>query len=114
MKLKKRIRNDQELKQFYNALNSLSSIQKTIEEYLLMNYYFGVLKYFLKQYEEALVISTNIIIDIDEQIKKNKLLQSDIIKYIQIRNILLRIKSYEESNILGKEKEIVSNIESLF
>ena len=112
--IKKRFRNDQELKQFYNALNSLSSIQKTIEEYLLMNYYFGVLKYFLKQYEEALVISTNIIIDIDEQIKKNKLLQSDIIKYIQIRNILLRIKSYEESNIIGKEKEIVSNIESLF
>ena len=112
--IKRRTRNDSELKYMFNALNKLTNVQKTIEDYLLMNYYFGVLQYFLKQYGEALAITTNIIIDIDEQIKKKQLVQSDLIKYIQIRNILLIIKTHEESKIPGKEKEIVSNIESLF
>ena len=112
--IKKRSRSTQELKLFYNTLNKLSSIQKTIEEYLLMSYYLGVIKYLLKEYEGALMSTMNITVDIEEQIQKHQLNSSDLIKYIEIRNILLRIKSYEGLNQKENKTEIISNIESLF
>ena len=60
-----------------------------------MSYYLGVIKYLLKEYEGALMSTMNITVDIEEQIQKHQLNSSDLIKYIEIRNILLRIKSYE-------------------
>ena len=112
--IKTRTRSSQELKIFYNSLNKLSQIQKTIEEYLLMNYYLGVIKYLLKEYDNALMATMNITVDIEEQIQKNQLSSSDLIKYIEIRNILLRIKIYQGLNQKDSKTEIISNIESLF
>ncbi len=77
-----------------------------------MNYYFGV--YLLKDYDSSFAYSTSINLVIHEQIKKNKTQQSDLIKYIQIRNFLLLIKTYEDSDSKGNKKEIISNIECLF
>ena len=112
--IKLRTRTSQELKIFYNNLNQLSSIQKSIEEYLLLSYYLGVLKYLLKEYDSALMTTMNITVDIEERIRKGKISSSDLTKYIEIRNILLRIKSYEGLGVKDNKIEIISNIESLF
>ena len=69
---KNRTKSNQELKVFFQSLNSLSGLGKNIEEYLLMNYYFGVLLYLLKDYDSSFAYSTSINLDIHEQIKKIK------------------------------------------
>ena len=112
--IKNRTKSNSELKGFFNALNSLSGVEKNFEEYLLMNYYFGVLQFLLKDYDSSFAYSTSINIDVNEQIKKNQIQQSDLIKCIQIRNFLLIIKTYENSDSKGNKNEIISNIECLF
>ena len=79
-----------------------------------MSYYLGVLKYLLKEYDSALMTTMNITVDIEERIRKGKISSSDLTKYIEIRNILLRIKSYEGLGVKDNKIEIISNIESLF
>ena len=112
--IKTRTRPESELKRFFHSLNAFSSLGKTFEENLLFQYYLGVLKYFLKEYDKALVYSTEIILDIDEQTKNSQFKQNDLIRYIQFRNILLRIKIFENYKEINSRHEIVANIESLF
>ena len=112
--IKTRTRPESELKRFFHSLNAFSSLGKTVEENLLFQYYLGVLKYFLKEYDKALAYSTEIILDIDEQTKKSQFKQNDLIRYIQFRNILLRIKIFENYKEINSRHEIIANIESLF
>ena len=74
---KNRTKSNQELKVFFQSLNSLSVLEKNIEEYLLMNYYFGVLLYLLKDYDSSFAYSTSINLDIHEQIKKIKYIKAN-------------------------------------
>ncbi len=99
------------LKCLFNDLANCSDRGKKFEDYLLLKHYFSYLKFLLKSYSETNNYTTDLIADIDEH--KN-LIISDIIKYIRIRNVLLKVKTLEISDPEGNNKDIISHLDCLF
>ena len=78
---------------------------------LLLKHYFGYLKFLLKAYDETNNYTTDLIADIDEH---KDLVISNLIKYIRIRNVLLKIKTLEITDPEKNNKDIISHLDCLF
>ena len=111
IEIKVRQKGPSELKILFNDLAQCSERGKKFEDYLLLKHYFSYLKFLLKSYAETNNYTTDLIADIDEH--KN-LVISDIIKYIRIRNVLLKVKTLEISDPEGNNKDIISHLDCLF
>ena len=111
LEIKIRQKNDSELKILFNRLAEFTDKEKKFEDYLLLKHYFGYLKFLLKAYDETNNYTTDLIADIDEH--KN-LVISNIIKYIRIRNVLLKVKTLEITDPEKNNKDIISHLDCLF
>ena len=111
IEIKIRQKKENELKILFNRLGEYAESQKKFEDYLLLKYYSAYLKYLLKAYKETNIYTTEIISDIDDQ--KN-LIASNIIKYIRIRNVLLKIKTLEITDPETNNQDIISHLDCLF
>jgi hypothetical protein len=95
----------------FNRLVQFTENQKKFEDYLLLKHYFGYLKFLLKAYDETNNYTTDLIADIDEH---KDLVISNLIKYIRIRNVLLKIKTLEITDPEKNNKDIISHLDCLF
>ena len=111
IEIKIRQKSEKELKILYNRLVSLGDKQKKFEDYLLLKHYSSYLKFLLKSYNEADSCTTDLIADIDEH---KDLVISNIIKYIRIRNVLLKVKTLEITDPEKNNKDIISHLDCLF
>ncbi len=111
IEIKIRQKNNSELKILFNRLAEFTDKEKKFEDYLLLKHYFGYLKFLLKAYDETNNYTTDLIADIDEH--KN-LVISNIIKYIRIRNVLLKVKTLEITDPEKNNKDIISHLDCLF
>ena len=109
--IKLRLKSELELKRLFNELTKYGSMDKSFEDYLLLKFYVSYLKYILKDYNDSINCCNELIIDINE---KRELITTNLLKYLQIRNILLLIKSLEASDPEKNKQEIISNLDSLF
>ena len=55
----------------------------------------------------------DIIVDMNEQFEIKKLRKSEFIKFIQIKNSLLRIKTLEQEDPIQNRQDIISHLECL-
>ena len=111
IEIKIRQKDDRELKLLFNRLTQFSEREKKFEDYLLLKHYFAYLKFLLKSYNETNNYTTDLIADIDEH---KSLEISNIIKYIRIRNVLLKVKTLEITNPEANNKDIISHLDCLF
>ena len=111
IEIKIRQKEERELKILFNRLAKFTEREKKFEDYLLLKHYFAYLKFLLKSYDETNNYTTDLIADIDEH--KN-LVISNIIKYIRIRNVLLKVKTLEITNPEKNNKDIISHLDCLF
>jgi hypothetical protein len=111
IEIKLRQKNTSELKMLFNRLVQFTENQKKFEDYLLLKHYFGYLKFLLKAYDETNNYTTDLIADIDEH---KDLVISNLIKYIRIRNVLLKIKTLEITDPEKNNKDIISHLDCLF
>ena len=111
IEIKVRQKEEKELKRLFNRLVEHADKQKKFEDYLLLKHYLSYLKFLLKSYEEANNITTELIADIDEN---RDLVISNIIKYIRIRNVLLKIKTLEITDPQKNNQDIISHLDCLF
>ena len=102
---------DKELKVLFNEIQSFISRKNNFDDYLLMKHYFGYIKFLLKSYTETDNYTTDIISDIDEH---GDLSDNNLVKYIRIRNVLLKIKAFEASDPEKNYKEIISHLDCIF
>ena len=106
--------NQDNFRKFFQRLNILKNIQKSFQDNLLYKYYIGVVQNILKEYNDVNIYTSEIILDISDQLSSIKNEQNDLINFIQVKNTLLRVKILEiENNILNKQ-DIISHLESLF
>ena len=111
IEIKIRQKDDRELKLLFNRLTQYTEREKKFEDYLLLKHYFAYLKFLLKSYNETNNYTTDLIADIDEH---KSLEISNIIKYIRIRNVLLKVKTLEITNPEENNKDIISHLDCLF
>ena len=111
IEIKIRLKDETSLKLLYNELAKYSEREKKFEDYLLLKHYFSYLKFLLKEYDQTNNYTTDIIADIDEQ--KNSGL-NNIVKYIRIRNVLLKVKTLEITDPERNNKDIISHLDCLF
>ncbi len=111
IEIKIRQKDERELKILFNRLNQYSKISKQLEDYLLLKHYFAYLKFLLKSYDETNTFTTDLIADIDEH---KEYTNSNIIKYVRIRNVLLKIKTLEITDPEKNNKDIISHLDCLF
>ena len=111
IEIKIRQKDERELKILFNRLNQYSKIAKQFEDYLLLKHYFAYLKFLLKSYDETNTFTTDLIADIDEH---KEYTNSNIIKYVRIRNVLLKIKTLEITDPEKNNKDIISHLDCLF
>ena len=111
IEIKIRQKDEKELKKLFNRLTQYSDTEKKFEDYLLLKHYFAYLKFLLKSYDETNNYTTDLIADIDEH---KSLVISNIIKYIRIRNVLLKVKTLEITNPEKNNKDIISHLDCLF
>ena len=111
IEIKIRQKDERELKILFNRLNQYSKIAKQFEDYLLLKHYFAYLKFLLKSYDETNTFTTDLIADIDEH---QEYTNSNIIKYVRIRNVLLKIKTLEITDPEKNNKDIISHLDCLF
>ncbi len=111
IEIKIRLKDETSLKLLYNELAKYSEREKKFEDYLLLKHYFSYLKFLLKEYDQTNNYTTDIIADIDEQ-KKSGL--NNIVKYIRIRNVLLKVKTLEITDPERNNKDIISHLDCLF
>ena len=111
IEIKIRQKEEKELKKLFNRLVEYSEIQKKFEDFLLLKHYLAYLKFLLKSYEETNNFTTDLIADIDEY---KELVISNIIKYIRIRNVLLKVKSLEITDPEKNNQDIISHLDCLF
>ena len=97
--MKYRLRNQDDLKILLDNLNKFTQLEKRLEDFLLFKYYSGVLCLLRNQIKETNNYTMDIIIDINEQFESKKMQKSEFIKFIQIKNSLLRIKTLEKEEI---------------
>ena len=69
------------------------------------------MKFLLKSYDETNNYTTDLIADIDEH---KSLVISNLIKYIRIRNVLLKVKTLEITDPEKNNKDIISHLDCLF
>ena len=110
IEIKIRTKNEKDLKLLYNKLCSFKS-EKKFEDYIIQKHYFAYLKFLLRAYKDSDQSTNDIISDIDEH--KN-LVVNNIIKYIRIRNVLLKVKMLELMDPVLNNKDIISHLECLF
>ena len=111
IEIKIRQKDERELKILFNRLNQYSKIAKQLDDYLLLKHYFAYLKFLLKSYDETNTFTTDLIADIDEH---KEYTNSNIIKYVRIRNVLLKIKTLEITDPEKNNKDIISHLDCLF
>lgn len=111
--MKFRLRNQEELKVLNENLNKFVQLEKRIEDYLLFKYYSAVLSLLRNQFKETNNFTMDIIIDINEQFESKKMQKSEFIKFIQIRNSLLRVKTLEQEDPVKNRQDIISHLECL-
>ena len=110
---KYRRRTQSELKVLFNLLIQYTNLEKRIEDFLLFKYYSGVLSFFLNNLTETNNYTMDIIVDMNEQFEVKKLQKSEFIKFIQIKNSLLRIKTLEKEDPIQNRQDIISHLECL-
>ena len=110
IEIKIRTKNEKDLKLLYNKLCSFKQ-EKKFEDYIIQKHYFAYLKFLLRAYNDSDKSTNDIISDIDEH--KN-LVVNNIIKYIKIRNVLLKVKMLELMDPVLNNKDILSHLECLF
>ena len=110
IEIKIRTKNEKDLKLLYNKLCSFKG-EKKFEDYIIQKHYFAYLKFLLRAYNDSDKSTNDIISDIDEH--KN-LVVNNIIKYIRIRNVLLKVKMLELMDPVSNNKDIISHLECLF
>ena len=110
IEIKIRTKNEKDLKLLYNKLCSFKG-EKKFEDYIIQKHYFAYLKFLLRAYNDSDKSTNDIISDIDEH--KN-LVVNNIIKYIRIRNVLLKVKMLELMDPVLNNKDILSHLECLF
>ena len=110
IEIKIRTKNEKDLKLLYNKLCSFKQ-EKKFEDYIIQKHYFAYLKFLLRAYNDSDQSTNDIISDIDEH--KN-LVVNNIIKYIRIRNVLLKVKMLELMDPVLNNKDIISHLECLF
>ena len=110
IEIKIRTKNEKDLKLLYNKLCSFKG-EKKFEDYIIQKHYFAYLKFLLRAYNDSDKSTNDIISDIDEH--KN-LVVNNIIKYIRIRNVLLKVKMLELMDPVLNNKDIISHLECLF
>ena len=110
IEIKIRTKNEKDLKLLYNKLCSFKQ-EKKFEDYIIQKHYFAYLKFLLRAYNDSDQSTNDIISDIDEH--KN-LVVNNIIKYIRIRNVLLKVKMLELMDPVLNNKDILSHLECLF
>ena len=110
IEIKIRTKNEKDLKLLYNKLCSFKQ-EKKFEDYIIQKHYFAYLKFLLRAYNDSDQSTNDIISDIDEH--KN-LVVNNIIKYIRIRNVLLKVKMLELMDPVSNNKDIISHLECLF
>ena len=111
IEIKIREKYEKELKILFNRLAEYTEKEKKFEDYLLLKHYFAYLKFLLKSYDETNNYTTDLIADIDEH---KALVISNIIKYIRIRNVLLKVKTLEITDPDKNNKDIISHLDCLF
>ena len=114
--VKYRRRNQSELQILFNSLMQFMQymkLEKVIEDFLLFKYYSGVLSFFLNNLKETNNYTMDIIVDMNEQFEVKKLRKSELIKFIQIKNSLLRIKTLEKEDPIQNRQDIISHLECL-
>lgn len=110
---KYRRRTQSELKVLFNLLIQYTNLEKRIEDFLLFKYYSGVLSFFRNNLTETNNYTMDIIVDMNEQFEVKKLQKSEFIKFIQIKNSLLRIKTLEKEDPIQNRQDIISHLECL-
>ena len=110
IEIKIRTKNEKDLKLLYNKLCSFKG-EKKFEDYIIQKHYFAYLKFLLRAYNDSDKSTNDIISDIDEH--KN-LVVNNLIKYIRIRNVLLKVKMLELMDPALNNKDIISHLECLF
>ena len=110
IEIKIRKKEQNELKLLCDMLNTIKFEKRNFEDYILQKYYLAYLIYLLGALNDAEKYINEITIEIDES--KN-LIVNNFIKYMKIRNELLKVKILEISP--GKNnKEIISHLDGLF
>ena len=110
IEIKLHTKKEKELKLLYNKLLSKNTPKK-FEDYILQKHYFAYLKFLLQAYKDSDKYTNDIISDIDEH---KDLVVNNIIKYIRIRNVLLKVKMLELTDPVKNNKDIISHLECLF
>ena len=106
--------NKENYQKFYSKLNNLQNLPKSVQDNLLYKYYIGVVKNMLKDYNEANIYTSEIILDISDQLSSNKNEHNDLINFIQVKNTLLRVKILEIEDKDLNNQDIINHLESLF
>ena len=108
IKLRKKEKN--ELKILYNMIRGINYESRNFENYILQKYYLAYLIYLLGAYNDAEKYINEIILEIDQSKNLNV---TNFIKYMKIRNELLKVKILEISPEKNN-KEIISHLDGLF
>ena len=103
--------NQKDLKLLYNELAKNADREKNFIDYLLLKHYYSYLKFLLREYDDTNIYTTDLIADIDEH---RDLVMSNIVKYIRIRNVLLKVKTLEITDPDKNNKDIISHLDCLF
>ena len=112
MEIKVKQKTEKELKIIFNDLYSFCNLEKKFEDYLLFKYYSANIKFLLHAYEETNNYTTDLIADIDEHSDLSS--KSNIVKYIRIRNVLLKVRTLEMTDPKKNNKDIISHLDCLF
>ena len=110
IEIKIRKKDEKELKLLYNKLLE-KNCGKNLGDYILQKHYFAYLKFLLYNYKDTEQFTNDIISTIDEN---KSLVKNNIIEYIRIRNVLLKVKMLEIINPEKNNKDIISHLECLF
>ena len=110
IEIKIRKKDEKDLKILYNKLYE-KKLNKNFEDYILQKHYFAYLKFLLCSYKDVDQFTNDIITDIDED---KSSVHSNLIKYIRIRNVLLKVKMLEISDPNKNNQDIISHLECLF
>ena len=111
IEIKIRQKEERDLKILFNRLAQFTETEKNFEDYILLKHYFSYLKFLLKSYDETNNYTTDLIADIDEH---KKYTTNNLVRYIRIRNVLLKIKTLEITNPEKNNKDIISHLDCLF
>lgn len=102
-----------DFKKIYNQMIKFNEKEKRFEEFILLSYYFAVIKLMFNDFQFVKKNSLNIILEISkldsEASKKN-----DFILFIELKNLILNIKALEMDSLKGNKLEILNNLECLF